>query len=246
MKSASEREEVPAGYAAAPAKVLKVKEFLEDDRPQERAMKFGCQTLSVADLLALIIRSGLPGLPITEITRTLMRENKGSLHQLERVSHPELLRFNGLGEVKALQIEALFELIRRYNDEEIEERPLIKAPEDIYNLMKGKIGNLPHEEIWAIYLNRKNEVTSYRRITQGTATASVFDSKQIVKEALLNNAEALALCHNHPSGNLRPSVQDDSITKRLAEACRTLDIRMIDHLIVTVKGYYSYSEQGRL
>lgn len=225
---------------------ITIKEFLEDDRPQERAMKYGCSTLSVADLLALIVRSGLHGKPITEITRNLMRANKDSLHHLERLSHNELIKFEGIGEVKALQIEAVLELVRRYNNEDIEELTRITGPEDIYRLMKNKIGNLPHEEIWAIYLNKKNEVMSLRRVTQGTATASVFDSKQILKEALLNNAQAIALCHNHPSGNLKPSIPDDNITRKLHEACRVFDITMIDHLIITVKGYYSYNEHGRL
>lgn len=223
-----------------------IKDFDLADRPQEKALEHGCSTLAVPDLLALLLRSGQPGMPITELTRNLMREHDYSLHDLQRTTREQLVETKGVGTVKALQIEALFELVRRYNMETLQKRPQIKGPNDIYAIMVHHIGNLPHEEIWALYLNRRNEVIKTSRITSGSATASVFDSKKVVREAILNHAEGVILCHNHPSGNLLPSPQDDNMTRNFHQACKFLELRMLDHLIVTREGYYSYSNEGKL
>lgn len=229
-----------------PRKILKIKDFDLADRPQEKAMEHGCSTLAIPDLLALLLRSGQPGIPITDLTRTLMHRHGNNLHNLERTQRKQLMLEKGVGTVKALQIEALFELIRRYNMETPEKRPRITGPDDIFDIMQNKIGNLPHEEIWALYLNRRNEVTSLSRITAGSSTASVFDAKKVIREALLNFAEGVILCHNHPSGTLRPSPQDDNMTNNFKEACRYMELRFLDHLIVTSAGYYSYSQEGKI
>lgn len=223
-----------------------IKDFNPDDRPQEKALAHGCTTLAVADLLALILRNGQPGKPITELTRELMRAFDNSLHMLQRASRKDMMRIKGLGLVKALQIEALLELITRYNTEQREAHTFIKTSVDIFEEIRYQIGNLAHEEIWAIYLSRRNEVIYKSRITSGTATASVFDAKKVIREAILHNAEGVVLCHNHPSGNLYPSPQDDNLTRRFVEACKCLDLRMLDHLIVCDSGFYSYNDHGKL
>lgn len=223
-----------------------IKDFNPDDRPQEKALQHGCSILPVADLLALILRNGQPGKPVTEMTRELMRYFDNSLHRLQRASRKDMMLIKGMGTVKSLQIEAILELIVRYNTEKRDSHVIIRKSSDIYEEIRYQIGNLPHEEIWAIYLNRRNEVIYKSRITSGTSTASVFDAKKVIREAILHNAEGVVLCHNHPSGNLIPSPQDDNLTRRFAEACKCMDLRMLDHLIVCDSGFYSYNDRGRL
>lgn len=229
-----------------PRRPMTVKEMDPDDQPREKAMKHGCKVLPTADLWALILRTGLPGKPITEMCRDLMRACDGRLFNLERMERRQLMTVKGIGTTKALQIEAVMEMIRRYCNEAVGERVKIRSSKDIYDTMRHEIGNLPHEEIWALFLNRANEVIGRERITQGSAVASVFDMRKILKEALLRNAEGLVLCHNHPSGNLTPSPQDDSITRKMKSGCEAMDLRFLDHLIVTADGFYSYCDQSRL
>lgn len=229
-----------------PHRPMTVKEMDPDDQPREKAMKHGCKVLPTADLWALILRTGLPGKPITEMCRDLMRACDGRLFNLERMERRQLMAVKGIGATKALQIEAVMEMIRRYCNEAVGERVKIRSSKDIYEVMRHEIGNLPHEEIWALFLNRANEVIGRERITQGSSVASVFDMRKILKEALLRNAEGLVLCHNHPSGNLTPSPQDDSITRKMKSGCEAMDLRFLDHLIVSADGFYSYCDQSRL
>ena len=229
-----------------PRRPMTVKEMDPDDQPREKAMKHGCKVLPTADLWALILRTGLPGKPITEMCRDLMRACDGRLFNLERMERRQLMAVKGIGATKALQIEAVMEIIRRYCSEAVGARVKIRSSKDIYDTMRHEIGNLPHEEIWALFLNRANEVIGRDRITQGSSVASVFDMRKILKEALLRNAEGLVLCHNHPSGNLTPSPQDDSITRKMKSGCEAMDLRFLDHLIVTADGFYSYCDQSRL
>lgn len=231
-------------------KVLTIKAMNEEERPQERALAHGIQSLTIAELLALVLRVGQPGMPITDLCRQLMNDNGHSLLTLERRSREELMLTKGIGKTKALQVEAIMEIMRRYQRELVDrasqKTKRIFSSNDIHERMRHTIANLDHEEIWVLLLNHRNEIIKEFRVTSGSAVASVFDSKMIIKRALLENASALAMCHNHPSGNLLSSPQDDQITRKLHEACRSMDIRMIDHLIITVNGYYSYADQGKL
>lgn len=227
------------------AKVPTIKERDPMDRPMERAISHGCSVLNVADLWALVLRTGQPGKPITELCRELMR-SVNSLHNLERRSRKQLMEFKGIGITKAIQIEAVMELIRRYSTEEEAALPLITSSDAIFRYMAPIIGNLPHEEIWVLYLNRRNQVQSKMMITKGSAVASVFDLKKIIKHALLEDAQGVVMCHNHPSGNHLPSTQDDAITQALKRACQTMDLRFLDHVIVTTGKYYSYHDSGKI
>lgn len=228
----------------------KIKDLDLEQRPRERAMKFGIGSLTTAELLAIILRTGQPGLPVTELCRQLMSDNGNSLLRLERRSRKELMLTKGIGQAKALEIEAMMEIMRRYlreaTDKASERTSIIASSADIYERMRYRIANLDHEEIWVLLLDNKKEVITEFMVTSGSAVASVFDQKMIIKRALLENASALAMCHNHPSGNLRTSTPDDQITAKLKKACESMDLRMIDHLIVTVAGYYSYADSGRL
>ena len=229
-----------------PPRPLTVKDMDVDDQPRERALKYGISTLSTPDLWALILRTGLPGKPITQLCRDLMRDNEQSLFKLERKSLKEIMTTKGIGKTKGLQILAAMEITRRYNREKVGEKYVITSSQAIYDLMRSEIGNLSHEEIWAIYLGRRNDVILKKRISTGSATASIFDVKSILKEALLIDAQGLALVHNHPSGNLVPSGPDDQITRKMKEGAQIMDLRMVDHLIISTSGFYSYYDSGRL
>ena len=241
-----EKKDLTLESISVEMRTLTVKEMDPDDQPRERALKYGCGVLPTADLWALVLRTGAQGKPITELCRDLMRSCDGKLFNLERMERKRFCQVKGIGETKSLQIEAVMELIRRYCRETVGNRVQIKSSADIFNEMRYDIGNLSYEEIWVLYLNRKNEIVSKEKMTQGSAVASVFDIKKILKGALLCNADALVMCHNHPSGTLKPSAQDDAITRKMREGCQTMEIRFLDHVIVTAGGYYSYQDEGRL
>lgn len=223
-----------------------VKEMDADQQPREKAEKYGVEYLSVPELWAIILRAGTPGYPITELCRDLMRRNDGSLHKLCRRSKRELMEIKGVGDVKAVEILAVMELIKRYCSEEIPDDEPIRSSSQIYELMKHEIGNLDHEQIHMFLLNRQNKVIKRIRLTSGTSSASVFETKKAIKHAILELAEGVILCHNHPSGNTNPSPQDDRLTQEFNQACKYMGIRLFDHIIVTTKGFYSYNDSGRL
>ncbi len=225
---------------------LTVKDLDPDQQPRERALKYGTGVLSTAELWALILRTGTPGNPITELCRDLMRSSDDKMHLLMRRTRKELLQIKGIGTTKAIQIEAVMELVRRYQNETLGQKPIVKSARDIWNIMRHENGNLLHEEVWILLLNRRNEVFEKKRISSGTMTASLFDVKPIILEALLSRAEGLVLCHNHPSGNLQPSIPDDKITQTLKEACSMFDLRFLDHVIVTADSHFSYRDAGRI
>lgn len=229
-----------------PHVVRTVKEMNPEEQPREKAEKYGCGNLTTVELWALILRIGSQGHPVTELCRQMMEQNDYSLHKLERRTRRELMKLKGIGGMKCTQVLAVMELIRRYCLEDIPKGEIITGSNQIYKRLGPQIGNLDHEEIWLLLLNRRNEVIKEMNITTGSSTASIFDIKKIIKHALLENAESLILTHNHPSGNLRPSPADDKITRDLNEACKIMNLIMLDHIIITHSGYYSYKDSGRL
>lgn len=223
-----------------------VKELDPDQQPREKAEKYGISSLSVPELWALILRTGSRGYPITELCRDMMNHNQGSLHRLERRTKQELCEMKGMGAMKATQVQAVMELIKHYCLEDVPMDDPIRNASQVYERMKPQIGNIDHEEIWMLLLNRRNQVIKDFRMTSGTSTSSVFDVRQAIKLALLENAEGMILCHNHPSNSLRPSSQDDMLTKDLQNACKFMHIKLLDHIIVTAAGYYSYNDSDKL
>lgn len=223
-----------------------VKEMDTDDQPREKAEKYGVGVLSIPELWAIILRTGTPGNPITELCRELMRNNEGKLHNLERRTRKEIRDIKGIGTTKSIQIEAVMELIKRYCNEEIPNDEIIRQSSQIYSRMRHKIGNLDHEELWLLILNRRNQVVKEIFLTKGTGTASLFDVKTAIKHAILENAESTIMCHNHPSGATHPSPADDKITKDFQEACKYMSIKLLDHVIVTANGFYSYRDAMKL
>lgn len=223
-----------------------VKDFDPEEQPREKAEKYTCEVLTVPELWAIILRTGAQGIPITELCKNLMKDNQNSLHRLERRTRQEIRDIKGIGSTKSLQIEAVMELIKRYVAEKIPEGTSIKSSQQIFELMRNKIGNLDHEEVWILFINRRNQVISELRMSSGTSTASLFDVKIAIKHALLENADGMIMCHNHPSGNIIPSPQDDTITRDLKKACEYMKYRLLDHVIVTAGNFYSYNDNGQI
>lgn len=224
-----------------------MKDFYPDEQPREKAERYGCAALTVPELLALILRTGSVGMPIIDMTRQLIASNDGSLHNLMRRTKKELMMTPGMGPIKAMQVLAIMELARRYDLEEREAKQrIIRTSADIYAEMRIDIANASQEQIWLLTLNRRNGITGRHHLTTGSAVASVFDLKLAIKLALLDDASSIVLCHNHPSGNLKPSIQDDQITRSLQRAAATMDLRMLDHVIISAEGFYSYADEGRM
>lgn len=215
--------------------------------PMEKAEKYGMKSLSSSELLAVVLRTGQPGCPVTEMTSELMKQNENKLKVLERRTRAELMQLKGIGRVKAFQIEAVLEIMRRYNMEKLGDRVQIRSAHDIFQYMHPEAGPLSTEHIWLILLNRANAVVERKLMSQGGTTATVFDLKTILRQIILTpGVEGVIMVHNHPSGSLRPSPQDDAITRQLAEGCKYLGIKMLDHVIVTQDDFYSYADEGRL
>lgn len=224
-----------------------VKEFDPDERPQERAEKHGIHVLTLPELWALILRSGQPGVPITELTRELMRVNEGKLRNLERRSRDELMLISGIGRVKALQIEAVLEVMRRYERESFDGNIKIRSADDIYKYIRAESSKLNVEQIWIMVLTQGNQLLQCKSVSAGGTSSTVFDIKTILRDLIaMPRAEKVVMIHNHPSGNLTPSAQDDSITRSMKEGCKYVGLSLVDHLIVTPDAYYSYYQEGRL
>ena len=223
-----------------------IKSLHRELRPREKALSKGISSLTVPELWALILGSGTRGINVVEMCNDLMARNDFNLTLLARRNLKQIASVKGLGPSKALQIMATLEIAKRYQQEELPKRPAIACSEDAYKNLRPEIAHLGHEEMWIMMLNRANHVIKLFQASRGTTTATIFDLKGILKEALLENAEGIIMAHNHPSGNCRPSGADDSITLRCHEGCRMLDIRFLDHIIVTPDTYFSYKDEGKI
>lgn len=226
--------------------LLTVKEMAADEQPREKMKRFGVSALSNAELFAIILRTGATGYPITALCRDLMRANDNLFLNLERKSREEIQTIKGVGETKSMQIEAVMEIVRRYQREKLGQRIKVTSASTIFDVMRPEIANLPHEEMWAIFLNQSNQIIGLYRSSEGGTAVTICDIKKIIRQAILARAEALILCHNHPSGNVHVSPQDDNVTRKMKEACSTLDLRFLDHVVVTTDGYYSYRDSSRI
>ena len=215
-----------------------------EDRPREKLMAHGMGSLSNAELLAILIRSGSRRETAVELARKILQAAGNNLHELGKYSVPELIRFNGLGPAKAISIMAAFELGRRRAAGPVTARKKITGSRDVYSCFRPSLGDLKHEEFWILLLNRANHVLDRIRISQGGITGTVIDARIILKHAIERLACSIILCHNHPSGNLKPSDADISITRKIHESCRTMDIQVLDHIIIADNSYFSFSDEG--
>lgn len=219
----------------------------EDDKPREKAMLHGIQSLSTAELVAIILGSGMAGKSVLSLARDILTDNNNNVFTVSQMSIDELCsRYKGIGPAKAISLKAAFELGTRAVDDAATLPVRITSSKDIHELMRQKLQLLDHEEFWILHLSRANRVIARECVSRGGTTATVVDNKIILKSALNKLSSAIILVHNHPSGNLQPSVQDDRITRYIKDGAALLDIRVLDHIIISPTGYYSYSDQGRL
>ena len=229
-----------------PDRKRSIPNWADDDKPREKLLSSGVHNLSDAELLAIILRIGSKDKSAVELARDMLALNDNNLALLEELDINGLMKFHGIGEVKAVTIKAALELGRRCQISEPVDRPLINSSKKGFDIVKRDLCSQPHEECWILLLNRGNKLISKDRMSVGGITATVVDTLLILKRAIEKSATGLILCHNHPSGNLRPSRSDREITQKLNEASRHLDIKLIDHLIVTKTGYYSFADEGDL
>ncbi len=225
---------------------LNLKQWAKEDRPREKMKQMGAKALTNAELLAILIHTGNTEDSVVALTQKVMASCRNSLSELGKLSVGELCSFKGIGEAKAISILAACELGRRRREEEPLYKPQIKTSSDIFDYFYPMMTDLSVEECHVLFLNRSAKVLGSMRISQGGLSSAPVDLRCVLRAALEHRASAIALCHNHPSGTATPSRQDDELTVSLSQACRTVDIPMLDHIIFTETGYYSYADRGRL
>jgi DNA repair protein RadC len=218
----------------------------EDDKPREKLMLKGKSALSDAELIAILIGSGNRNESAVGLSKRILSIVDNNLIALGKLSLQQLMNFKGIGEAKAISIMAAMELGRRRRGEDALELKKITSSKSTFELMQPIIGELPHEEFWVIYLNQSNKVLSKSQQGKGGITGTLVDVRLVYKTALEIGATALILCHNHPSGNLKPSEADNKLTQKIKIAGQNLDIYVLDHVIVTENGYFSYADQDLL
>ncbi|RLD25404.1 MAG: hypothetical protein DRI54_04920 [Bacteroidetes bacterium] len=225
---------------------ISIKSLAEDDRPREKLILNGKSTLSNAELIAILIGSGNTEKNAVELAREILKTYSDQLSKLSKANVDELTHFKGIGPAKAINIVAALELSKRRLKESGNETKKISSSHDAFDAIKPYLFDLNVEEFWVAFLNRSNKIIGIKSISRGGIHGTVVDSRVIFKKALDMMASAIILFHNHPSGNLKPSAQDDTITKQIKDAGKLLDILILDHLIVSDKSFYSYADQGRL
>lgn len=223
-----------------------IKYWAEDDKPREKLALKGRTALSDAELLAILIGSGSRNESAVELSKRILSSVQNNLNALGKMSIKQLMTFKGIGEAKAISIIAATELARRRKSEKAIELSKITSSKVVFDFMQPIIGELPHEEFWVLFLNNSNKVIRKEQLSKGGITGTVVDIRLILKLALEHNALSIILSHNHPSGKLLPSESDIEITQRLKLAARQLEMSVIDHIIVTENGYYSFADEGVL
>ena len=225
---------------------LTITQWAEEDRPREKMMMHGASALSNAELLAILIGSGNAEESAVELMRKILNDYHNNLNELGKASIDELCRYKGIGSAKAISILAASELGKRRKEETIKERITILSSKDVYECFYPLMCDLPTEECWVLLLNQGSKIIDKTKISAGGLSATAVDVRCILREALLKRASAIVLCHNHPSGNIRPSKDDDLLTKHVAQASECVDIRLVDHIILTDGAFYSYADEGRI
>ncbi len=221
-----------------------IKTWAEDDRPREKLLLKGRSALSDAELIAILLGSGSRELSAVDLAKHILSSTGNRLNDLARLQVADLCKFKGIGEAKAISIVAALELGRRRREEEVGVKPKISSSRDAYELLNSKLADLDHEEFWILILSRSNQVKEKVCISRGGISGTVVDARLIFKHAIEQLASGVILCHNHPSGNLKPSDADLELTRKLKAAGQLLDIKVYDHIIFTDQGYFSFADEG--
>lgn len=223
-----------------------IKYWSEDDRPREKLMNKGRQSLSNAELLGILIGSGLKGQSAVDVGKVLLQKVDNDLHKLSKLTIEEICEVKGLGPARAVTMIAALELGRRRKSQEVAVQPKINSSKLAYDYLSSVFMDLDHEEFWIVYLSNANRIIQKKRLSTGGLTGTVVDIRLLFNEALQKKAAAIIVAHNHPSGQKKPSDNDIVLTKRIKEAGELLNIRLVDHLIYVEGGYYSFADEGML
>lgn len=222
-----------------------IKTWAEEDRPREKLVKKGKQALSNSELLAILLGSGSRSESAVSLAQRILQSADNNLNELGLQTLTKLMEFKGIGEAKAITIAAAMELGRRRQMTAPKERPQVRSSKDAFDAV-ASLMDLPHEEFWILLLNQSNLILGKEQISLGGTAGTVVDAKILFRKAIQGLASSIILVHNHPSGNLQPSQADLDITQKLKAAGKTLDIPVLDHLIISNKGYYSFADEGKM
>lgn len=217
----------------------------DEDKPREKFESCGPEALSKAELMAILVGSGSTKMTVVELMRKILGDHNDSIHEIERLSVKQLEEYDGIGPAKAITILAACAIANRYAAERVNHQKM-SSSEEIAAYFSTRIANLPHEECHVMLLDNSLKLISSHLISKGGLASTSVDVRQVMKEAIVRNSTSIVLCHNHPSGSLTPSRHDDDLTQRVKSAAQTLNIQLMDHIIVSTEGYYSYYEHGKL
>ena len=223
-----------------------IKDWAKDDRPREKLLMSGAENLSSSELLALLIQKGTRNRSAIDLARDVLRLGKDNLAELGKLSVHDFMRVKGIGEAKAITIAAALELGRRRQEGPLIAKTTIGSSNDIAGYLQGKFRDLRREVFAVLFLNRSNKVNHFEIVSEGGITGTVADPRIILRKALEHDAVSIILCHNHPSGSLKPSRADEQLTNKIKEAATIFDIRLLDHIIVSDSGFYSFADGGLL
>jgi len=225
---------------------MSIKFLAEDDRPREKFLLKGRSSLSDSELLAIIMGSGNRDETAVELARRILASVSNNWNQLSLLSVKDLMKFKGVGQVKAISIAVALEIGRRRAGQEVPEKPVISSSRTAYEIFRNHLSDLRTEEFWAIFLNRSNKVIHFAQLTQGGINQSIVDIRVLFKTALDHFSTGIIIAHNHPSGSLQPSREDIEITGKIKNAGEIMNIQLLDHLIITQNSYFSFSDDGLL
>ena len=223
-----------------------IKQWAKDDRPREKLLSKGPEVLSNSELLAILIHNGTRNKTAVDLAKEVLKLGKDDLNQLGKLSLKEIMKVKGIGEAKAITIAASLELGRRRQSNPLSQKTVVSSSADIASYLQSMFKDLRHEVFAVTFLNRSNKIIHFEIVSEGGITGTVADPRIILRKALEEDAVSIILCHNHPSGSLKPSRADEELTRKIKEAAGYFDIRVIDHLIVSDAGYYSFADEGIL
>ena len=223
-----------------------IKDWKDDDKPREKMLSKGKEVVSDAELVAILIGSGSRSESAVELSKRILSHVDNNLNNLARLTFEQLVQFKGIGQAKAVSIITALELGRRRRLEQALKLSKVTSSKEVFEILQPLIGELKHEEFWILYLNNSNKIIHKSQLSKGGITSTVVDTRMIFKKALELSATALIIAHNHPSGTLKPSEVDKNLTQKIKTAGQTLDIKIIDHLIITEKAYFSFADQNIL
>ena len=230
----------------APKYINSIKEWAEDDRPREKLLRKNAIALSDSELLAILLINGYKNKTAVDLAREVLQLSKNNLNELGKLSVKEMMKIKGIGAAKAILIAAAFELGKRRHATGYLEKYIIRESKDIAHYLQVLLKDYKKEVFAVVFLNRANKINHFEIMSEGGITGTVADPRIILRKALEENAVSIILCHNHPSGNLKPSRADEDLTVKIKEAARYLDIKVMDHVIVSEEGYFSFADEGMI